>query len=79
MASGRHTASEAEQQAARVPAFASADPSHIDLFAAANVHLWDEIVQQGPATWTKQMAEAAHDWFAYRQAAQVKCRSGSGY
>lgn len=76
MASGGHTASEAEQLAARVPAFASADPSHIDLFAAANVRLWDEIVQQGPATWTKQMAEAAHDWFAYRQAAKLTAGPG---
>jgi len=67
MASGGHTASEAEQQAARVPAFASADPSHVDLFAAANVRLWGEIAEQGPAAWTKQMAEAADEWSGYRQ------------
>ena len=41
MASGGHTAHEAERQASRLPAFAAADPAHIDLFAAANVRLWD--------------------------------------
>ncbi len=45
MASGGHTAPEAEQQASRLPAFQAADPAHIDLFAAANVRLWDEIAQ----------------------------------
>ena len=43
MASGGHTAHEAERQASRLPAFQAADPAHIDLFAAANVRLWDEI------------------------------------
>ncbi len=45
MASGGHTAHEAERQASRLPAFQAADPAHIDLFAAANVRLWDEIAQ----------------------------------
>ena len=34
MASGGHTAHEAERQASRLPAFQAADPAHIDLFAA---------------------------------------------
>ena len=66
MASGGHTARSAERQAARLPAFTQADPTHIDFFAAANVRLWDEIVQQGPTAWTKEMARAAHDWATYR-------------
>ena len=37
---------EAERQASRLPAFQAADPAHIDLFAAANVRLWDEIAQE---------------------------------
>jgi hypothetical protein len=41
---------------------------HIDLFAAANVRLWGEIAQSSTSTWTKDMARAAHAWFAYRQA-----------
>jgi hypothetical protein len=43
IASGGHTAPEAERQASRLPAFQAADPAHIDLFAAANVPLWEEI------------------------------------
>jgi thiamine kinase-like enzyme len=69
MASGGHTASQAEQQASRLPAFQAANPAHIDLFAAANVRLWHEIAQSSTDTWTKYMAQAAHAWLAYRQAA----------
>jgi hypothetical protein len=72
MASGGHTANEAEQQAVRVPAFAPVNPDHVDIFAAANVRLWDEIVHQGPAAWTKEMAHAAHAWHAYRQSQHTK-------
>ena len=61
----------AEQQAARLPAFAAADPGHIDIFAAANVRLWDEIALQGPATWTREMARAAHAWSAHRLARTI--------
>jgi hypothetical protein len=68
MASGGHTAPEAEQHASRLPAFKAADPAHIDLFAAANVRLWQEIAQSSPAAWTKKMAQAAQSWSAYRQA-----------
>ena len=68
MASGGHTATQAERQASRLPAFQAADPAHIDLFAAANSRLWDEIAQSSTTTWTKDMAQAAHAWFAYRQA-----------
>jgi hypothetical protein len=66
MASGGHTAKSAEEQAARLPSFAAAEPDHIDMFAMANVRLWDEIVEQGPTTWTKQMAQAANEWLDYR-------------
>jgi len=68
MASGGHTAHEAERQAARLPAFQGADPAHIDLFAAANVRLWDEIAQSSTSAWTGKMAQAATSWAAYRLA-----------
>lgn len=68
MASGGHTAPEAERQASRLPAFQAADPAHIELFAAANVRLWDEIAHSGTSAWTTDMAQAAHAWSAYRQA-----------
>jgi hypothetical protein len=68
MASGGHTAPEAERQASRLPAFRAADPAHIDLFAAANVRLWDEITQSNTSAWTTKMAQAAKSWAACRQA-----------
>ena len=68
MASGGHTAPEAQRQASRLPAFQAADPAHVDLFAAANVRLWDEIAQASTSTWTKKMAQAARAWLSYRQA-----------
>jgi hypothetical protein len=52
MASGGHTPAQAEQQAARLPAFTDANPAHIDLFAAANVRLWDEIAHSSDSDWT---------------------------
>lgn len=67
IASSGHTASEAEQQAFRLPAFQAADPAHVDLFAAANVRLWDDRAADNTA-WTGKMAQAAHAWAAYRQA-----------
>ena len=67
MASGGHTAHEAERQASRMAAFRAADPTHIDLFAAANVRLWDEITQSSTSAWTAKMAQAARSWAAYRR------------
>ena len=52
MASGGHTAHQAERQASRLPAFRAADPTHIDLFAYANVRLWDEIAQSSRVSCT---------------------------
>jgi len=68
MASGGHTAHRAERQASRLPAFRAADPAHIDLFAYANVRLWDEIAQSSTSGWTATMAQAAKSWAAHRQA-----------
>ena len=68
MASGGHTAPEAEWQASRLPTFKAAGPAHIDLFAAANVRLWAEVAQLNTSAWTVKMAQAAKSWSAYRQA-----------
>jgi hypothetical protein len=68
MASGGHTAHEAERQASRLLAYQAADPAHVDLFADANVRLWDEIAQSSTTVWTAKMAQAAKSWVAYRQA-----------
>jgi hypothetical protein len=68
MASGGHTAHEAERQALRLSAFQAADPAHVDLFAAANVRLWDEIAKASTSAWTAKMAQAAEAWAVYRRA-----------
>ncbi len=68
MASGGHTAAQAEQQARRLPAFAAADPAHIDLFATANTRLWAEIAGSSASAWTAAMARAARAWAGHRQA-----------
>jgi hypothetical protein len=64
----RPHADEAERQASRLQASRAADPAHIDLFAAANVRLWDEIAQLNTSAWTTKMARAAKSWDACRQA-----------
>ena len=74
MASGGHTAREAERQASRLSAFLAAHPAHIDLFAAANVRLWDEIAQASTSDWTAKMAQAAEAWAVYRRARFVHGR-----
>ena len=62
MASGGHTP---RRPSSRQRA---ANPAHIDLFAAANVRLWDEIASSSNSDWPAAMVQAAHDWHAYRHA-----------
>jgi hypothetical protein len=68
MAAGGHTAAQAEQQAARVPAFTAADPARIDLFARASARLWEDIAEDSRSDWTAEMARAARSWASYRHA-----------
>lgn len=77
IASGGHTAPEAERQASRLRAFQAADPAHIDLFAAANVRLWAEVAQSSASGWTKKMAYAAQSWSSYRQSRQRERTNGT--
>lgn len=70
MASG-YTLREAEQWAAQFPAFAEADPRHIDLFALANVRMWDEIERQSAShrmrTWMRGVLRASREWDEHRR------------
>jgi hypothetical protein len=68
MAAGGHTAAQAERQAARLTAFAAADPAHLDRFARASVRMWAEIAHGGGSGWTAKMAQAARAWAAHRGA-----------
>lgn len=67
MAAGGHTPAQAEHQAARVPAFTTADPTHINMFAQASVRLWEDIADGSGSDWTAEMARAARSWAAYRR------------
>jgi len=61
-----HTAAEAEANAARLPAYATADPAHIDIFVRANVRMWNEIEQTNGRPWAKIMAHTARTWAEHR-------------
>ena len=63
-----HTAAEAEAHAARLPAYAAADPAHVDIFVRANVRMWNEIEQTNKSPWAKIMARTARTWARHRQA-----------
>ena len=67
MASGGHTAPEAERQASRLPAFQAADPAHIDLFAAPTSGCGTRSPRRAKRL-DRRMAQAAKSWAAYRQA-----------
>lgn len=57
-----HTIQQAEAHAARLPAYAAADPAHLDVFARANLNMWNEIESQNPIPWAKTMAHTARTW-----------------
>ena len=61
-----HTIEQAEAHAARLPAYAAADPAHLDIFARANVNMWNEIEGQNPISWARTMAHAARAWAQHR-------------
>ena len=65
MAHGHPTA-EAEAIAARLPAYAAADPGHVAVFARANVSMWNEIERDHPIPWAKTMAATARAWAEHR-------------
>lgn len=63
---GGHTAEEAERVVVQTPAWSSAPERGVEVFAWANVRLWDEIAGNDPAPWVERMACAAHEWLEYR-------------
>ena len=64
-----HSAAEAEARAARLPSYAAADPAHVDVFARANVSMWNEIEQLNNRPWAKTMAYTARAWADHREIA----------
>jgi hypothetical protein len=64
-----HSSGDAESFAAQVPAFAKADPAHLDVFARVNVRMWDEIEAQSIghiSSWMHDVVAASRDWAEYR-------------
>ncbi|WP_049887709.1 hypothetical protein [Saccharopolyspora spinosa] len=57
-----HTIKQAETIAARLPAYAAADPDHVAVFARANTNMWTEIERDHPIPWAKTMAATARAW-----------------
>jgi hypothetical protein len=69
MASG-HSVQEAERYALHVPAYADADPEHLDVFASANVQMWDEIereCEERITDWMHSVVLAAREWDNHRR------------
>jgi hypothetical protein len=60
----------AEEAVSVLPAWQAADPRHVDVFARANVAVWDEVLAEspgwGPRDWR---AAKARVWADYRSAA----------
>jgi hypothetical protein len=67
-----HRAHEAERIAARIPAYASADPAHVDIFARACARMWKEIAEADGGAWAGFLATAAYEWDDFRQAHAVR-------
>lgn len=62
-----HSARHAETVASRLPAYTTADPAHIDLFARASVRVRNEIEQNNPISQTKTMAASARAGAQHRE------------
>lgn len=65
-----HRTEQAEALARRLPAYANADPTHVDVFAYANVSSWNEINEQhnreNRSSWITTMAQTARKWAEHR-------------
>lgn len=65
-----HTAGRAEALTRRLPAYAHADPAHVDVFARANVSMWTEISEQhareNTPAWITTLAQTARRWAQHR-------------
>ncbi|WP_368067985.1 aminoglycoside phosphotransferase [Streptomyces sp. VNUA116] len=63
-----HTPADAELWAAKTPAWSTAAPRALDVFATAQERLWRGIADDAPdVPWKTGLAEAAHRWVTYRQ------------
>ncbi len=61
-----HTPAQAADWVQQFPSWQHASVEAIDAFTAANCRMWQEIAQNDPVPWKKQMAAAAQLWMKYR-------------
>jgi hypothetical protein len=61
-----HSASQAEELAARCPGWSQAPPGAIDIFARASARLYEEIARDDPQPFKQRLADVAHDWSCHR-------------
>ncbi|MEU8873648.1 aminoglycoside phosphotransferase [Streptomyces javensis] len=66
IASG-HSPAQAEEIGQYIPAWATAPPTAVDLFADANAALWNEIAGDSPDVWTARLRSAAMKWQHHRR------------
>jgi hypothetical protein len=65
MAAG-HRPVEAEGWAAQAPAWVAAPREAVDVFAIISLRLWDEIANDDPQAWKRQMRTTVQEWAAFR-------------
>lgn len=64
-----HSPEDAEAWADRCPAWVDADPRAIDVFASANLRMYQSFAERRPdAAWLKAMETTARSWAAHRGA-----------
>ncbi|MGW2725113.1 aminoglycoside phosphotransferase [Streptomyces sp. NPDC001492] len=61
-----HTPAQAEQWAARVPAWHTAPARSLNAFARATVSVWKQIANGETDPWVRGMLDAARSWSAHR-------------
>jgi len=64
-----HTAAQAEQHVASLPAWRSAPAGGLDVFASALARMWVQIADADPSPWKTGMARSASAWRAFRATA----------
>ncbi|MEU6403839.1 aminoglycoside phosphotransferase [Streptomyces sp. NPDC046985] len=69
LVSAGHPPADAELWAAKNPAWSTAPPRALDVFATAQQRLWAGIAADAPdVAWKRQLADAAQQWLDYRRA-----------
>jgi hypothetical protein len=61
-----HSPAEAEAAVADLPAWATANPRSVEVFAVALSRMWAEIFEADPTPWKRKVADAAFAWRTYR-------------